>query len=309
MPRGAFARQTDGVDSAPAIERVLPWLLRVVWIGVLLAGGQALDDALADATDVTTGIVQWGVFAIWVAGALAMAVPAVATLTATRVIVPLVTPVAVACALGGADLADVLPLAAVGLLATVVALTGELGRLFVQASAYGDEDRHVLRPPAAYLAIAVLAWVLWSVALTLTGAAVSQERWIVAAIAGLVTIGGAVLGAPRWHRLSRRWLVLVPVGMVVHDQLVLAETLMLRRQEIGAVGLAPAGTDAADLTGPATGHAIEVRTTESVTALRAATPAAPRGTAVHLTGFIISPTRPGRVLAAAARRRLPVGAV
>ena len=69
----------------------------------------------------------------------------------------------------------------------------------------------------------------------------------------------------------------------------------------------PATTEAADLTGPASGHAIEVLTHESVTAILAATPAAPRGTVIHLTGCLVSPTRPGRMLAAARERNLPVG--
>jgi hypothetical protein len=95
--------------------------------------------------------------------------------------------------------------------------------------------------------------------------------------------------------------------LVIHDHLVLAETLMLRRAEIGRLHLAPAGTEAADLTGPAAGHAIEILTTESVTAIRAATPAKPTGTAIHLTACLVSPTRPGAALAAAGARRLPVG--
>ena len=62
----------------------------------------------------------------------------------------------------------------------------------------------------------------------------------------------------RWHKLSRRWFVLVPTGVVVHDHLVLAETLMMRRNEVVGLRLAPADTEALDLTGPAAGHAVEV---------------------------------------------------
>ena len=101
--------------------------------------------------------------------------------------------------------------------------------------------------------------------------------------------------------------MVVPVGLVIHDQLVLAETLMLRRQEIAGVRLAPGDTQAADLTGPAAGHAVEISTVEPVTALFAATPKQPRGTAIHLTACLVSPTRPGLALSAAAARRLPVG--
>ena len=53
----------------------------------------------------------------------------------------------------------------VGALATLIAMSGELGRLFVQASAYGDEERHPLRPPLGFAIAAVLAWVVWASAL------------------------------------------------------------------------------------------------------------------------------------------------
>ena len=135
----------------------------------------------------------------------------------------------------------------------------------------------------------------------------STERWARGSVLSVVAIAGTAWAWPRWHRLSRRWFVLVPVGVVVHDHLVLAETLMVRRQELMTLRLAPATTDAADLTGPAPGHAIELLTRESVTAIVAATPATPNGTVIHLTGCLVSPTRPGRLLAAARERKLPVG--
>jgi hypothetical protein len=100
--------------------------------------------------------------------------------------------------------------------------------------------------------------------------------------------------------------VLVPAGLVLHDPVVLGETLMIRRSDVARVGLAPAGTEAADLTGPATGHAIEVGTTVAVTALLAPTRQQPRGRAIHLTAFLASPTRPGRTLHAARERRFPL---
>jgi hypothetical protein len=297
------------VPSVTTLERTVPWALRIAWIAVAVAGGQAVDGALVAADGAAPAIIEWTGSAIWVVGAVAMSIPAVATLTATRVVVPLGLAAATAAAFGEATTSDVALFGIVAVIAAVLAATGELGRTFVQASAYGHEDRHLLRPPAAYLGVAVVAWSVWAVVIVLTAAAIVDDRWVWGVIGGAVALGGAAFGAPRWHRLSRRWLVLVPAGVVVHDHLVLAETLMVRRQEIGVVGLAPAGTDAADLTGPASGHAIEIRTREPVTALLAASPSAPRGTAIHLTGFLVAPTRPGRFLAAATARRLPVGAV
>jgi hypothetical protein len=101
--------------------------------------------------------------------------------------------------------------------------------------------------------------------------------------------------------------VLGPIGVEIHDPLVLAETVMLRRQELAGIRLAPADTEAADLTGPATGHAVEISTHESTTVIHAATPKTPRGTAIHLRSCLVAPSRPGRALRAAAAKRLPVG--
>lgn len=288
------------------IERLVPWLLRLLWLVTGVAGSVALDDATAPGTTgaiVTTAVLGLG----WAAGVVAMMIPAVRSLTAVRAIVPLAIPAALATLAAGPEpVAQSRPTTVVflgaALAATVAVSTAELGRSFVQASAYGAEDRHVLRPPPGYLAAAVMSWLLTAAALTAGLSAVAGERW---ALGVPLTVAGAAIGGwswPRWHRLARRWFVVVPVGVVIHDPLVLAETLMLRRTEIAALGLAPAGTDAADLTGPAGGHAIEITTTSPVTAVYAGTPLRPGGRAVHLTACLVAPSRPGRALAAATRR-------
>jgi hypothetical protein len=123
----------------------------------------------------------------------------------------------------------------------------------------------------------------------------------------VLAAAGAMWAWRRWHTLSRRWFVLVPTGVVVHDQLVLGETLMVRRTDVAALRLAPAGTEALDLTGPAAGHAVEVVTRGPATAILAATPKSPRGRVMHFSACLVSPTRPGQLLAAARERHLPVG--
>ena len=285
----------------------MPWVLRLVWIAVLVTGGAAIDDATASSTDTFASVVRYAALAGWFAGVCAMALPAVVSLTAVRLIVPVAVPVAGVTLVAGADAATGSTLLAVALLAVVVAYSALLGRAFVQASAYGEEDRHLLRPPAAYALAAGISWVLWA-ALAIAGVLLlADRRWILGVVVGLAAVGIGVLGWPRWHRLSRRWFVIVPIGVVIHDQLVLAETVMLRRQEIAGIRLAPAGTEAADLTGPAAGHAVEVSTHEATTVIFAATPKQPRGTAIHLRACLVAPSRPGEALQAALRRRLPVG--
>lgn len=288
------------MPASSAIERSIPWLLRVAWIAVLVAGGAAIDGTVGDVVRITG-------FVGWVVGVVAMAIPAVVSLTAARIVVPLSIPVATAALLAGADGLNGSLFLATGILATVIVFSAELGRSFVQASAYGEEDRHLLRPPAAYGAAAVVAWLLWAAAVVAAPALLADRRWWIGVPVAVVALALAVFGWPRWHRLSSRWFVIVPIGLVVHDSLVLGETLMLRRQEIVSIRLAPADTGAADLTGPAAGHTIEISTLEPATVHLAATPKAPRGTVIHMRAGLVAPSRPGRALSAAAERRLPVG--
>jgi hypothetical protein len=285
----------------------VPWLLRGAWIGVVLLAIPALDTAFEDRSDTAHDVAGVVGAALWLIGVAAMAVPAVVSLTATRVVVPLAVPVSLTTAFGGADAAEAAAFVAIALVTTFLAFSSPLGRAFVQASAYGDEDRHLLRPPLAYLLAAALTWMLWAAAVLAGPLLMADRQWVLGGILCALAAGGAMWAWRRWHKLSLRWFVLVPTGIVVHDQLVLGETLMVRRTDVAALRLAPAGTDALDLTGPAPGHAIEVVTRSPATAILAATPKAPRGHVMHFTACLVSPTRPGQLLAAARERRLPVG--
>ena len=283
------------VPSAVA-GRVLVWVARVAWVGVGWLGGNAVSDALADRSSAVEAMV-WGAAALWLGGAVALAVPAVVTLVVARVVVPLAVPAVAATAWHGVVAETWVAATACALVATVVLFTGEVGEAFAQASAYGHERRFPLRPPPGYLTAAVLAWVLAAAGLLVGPLLLAAGQWAVGAPVTLL-VGVAVFAWPRWYQLGRRWLVLVPAGVVIHDHLVLAETVMLRRIDLAGVALAAVGTEAADLTGPAPGHALEIRTGESVTAILRGTPSDPRGTAIHLRACLVAPTRPGHALRA-----------
>jgi hypothetical protein len=285
----------------------LPWVLRATWIAVAWVGWSAVSSALRGRSDAVETVGTVGSTVVWVAGVAAMAVPATVSLTATRMIVPLAPVTGIATLLCGGDTGVGVELVIVGSLATLVAMSGELGKLFVQASAYGDEDRHPLRPPLGLAAVAVLAWVVWAGAVLVGPLLLASRAWITGAIVTAFAVIATATLPRRWHRLSRRWLVLVPAGLALHDPVVMGETLMLRRSEVAGMRLAPVDTDAADLTGPTTGNAIEVGTAVTVTAFLAPTRLQPRGGVIHLTAFLASPTRPGRALHAARQRHLPIG--
>ena len=293
--------------NSPRFEHALPWLLRAAWIGVLVVGGGAVDGATADRSAGVQNLSQYGGLALWLVGVAAMAVLAPISLTAVRVTVPLTIPAAMIVWVAGATAIDAVMFLCLAILSTALAFSGEIGRSFVQASAYGDEDRYPLRPPAGYALAAGIAWIIMTAALFSGPLLIATHNWFAGVPIILLAIAAVVRLAPRWHRLARRWFVMMPTGIVVHDHLVLAETLMLPHQEVATMRLAPADTEAADMTGPAAGHAIEIVTVESVTAIFAATPARPSGGAIHLTACLVAPTRPGRVLAAAAEHHIQVG--
>jgi hypothetical protein len=292
------------------ITALTVWGARLAWLLIAVVGGQAVGGALADHGDAAARGLTIGAWVAWAVGALGLAVPSTVGLTVARVVVPGALVVTVATAIAGADASEILALGAPALVATPLVLSADLGRTWVQASAYGDEQRFPLRPPAGYLVASVASWLIWTVALIVAAVAWSDGSWLAAAVASAVVVAGVLALPRRWHQLSRRWLVLVPAGLVVHDPVVLGDTLMLPRRHVKELHLTRVGPEreltAADLTGPTAGPAVEVSLHESVTALFAPRPGLPKGRAVHLLAFVVAPSRPGAVLATAADRRLPV---
>ena len=290
------------------VARVLPWVARLAWLLVAVVGGDALEAAV----DGRSGAVRWTVailgWSLWAAVALGLVIAAAATLSLVRVLSPLSLIAAIAAAIAGASATQVALLVVPAMVAVTAVFTAEFGRAWVQASAYGDEERFPLRPPAAAGAAAAVTWAVWAAASVAGPLLLAARGWIVGGILCALAVAGAVFLAPRWMRLAGRWLVLVPAGLVVRDPIVLGETLMLRRADIASIGLAPADTEAADLTGPASGYVLQVATTVTTTAVFAPTPSEPNGRAIHLLSFLVAPSRPGAALGAAHRRGLPVAA-
>jgi hypothetical protein len=289
--------------SAPSWSRLVPWAARLAWVAVAVSGTPALESVVQDRSFSVriTALILAAVF--WLAGVAAVAIASTPTLTLARVIIPTVIPAGLLGILFGAE-----PVASIGtvifaLIATAVVATPEYGQIAVQSSAYGNEIRFPLRPPLGFLIAAVITWAVW-VAATLSGALLLGSRtWVAGLILAAIALAVLILATPRWHRLSQRWLVLVPAGVVIHDPVTLSDTVMLKRSQIRHLTLAPADTEAYDLTGPAPGHAVEIAINETITVVCAPVGKAPPK-AIHLTALLVAPSRPGRALQAAADRAL-----
>lgn len=285
------------MTSERSLGPVLVWAVRAVWLA-LLVGLAAFGEALSDHSRPVQVVAAVGLWVGWAAVLLALLVPSTVSLTAARLLVPAAPVVAVWALLEGAGALAGWLTVAIGLLATVLVLAGEVGEEFAQASAYGDERRFLLRPPGPILPVLVVLWVVLAAAVLSGPLLLAAGAWVPGALVTVAAGAMAVVLARRFHRLSRRWLVLVPAGLVLHDHTVLAETAMFSRAEVRSCSLALADTEAADLTGGALGPAIELALAKLATVVLAPTPKHPGGRALHVRSMLVSPTRPGHALAA-----------
>lgn len=283
-------RAMSSTARQPRLQVVLTWSTRLSWIitsAALIQAFSTLDVGL------TVTVSTW---LLWVIGAVSIFVGSPLTLTLARVTIPLAIPAAIIGIAAGAHVA----LGAIGLSGALIAcysvFTAEVGQRWVQSAAYGSERRFPLRPPIGFAIPAVILWVL--VASVALCAVIAAERSQVALsiLLGAVVVALSTFGSTRWHRLSCRWLVLVPAGVVIHDPLVLLETAMWRSHIVGGATLARVETEAADLTGPTTGPAIEISLRSSETVVLAAGRQTPEGRAIHLTAALVAPSRPGAAL-------------
>jgi len=281
-----------------------PWPARAVCLAAGLVLTPAVGTALSDASRAVQVVAGGGAWALWLVALVATLVPSTVSLTVLRVAGPAAGALGLAALVAaGPSVATVAGLVA-GLVAAVVALLPETAETFADGSSYGDERRYPLRAPAALLAgPAELAVVVVAAGVAAGPLLLAARQWLAGVVALAVGWPAAWLAARALHGLSRRWLVFVPGGVVVHDPLTLAEPILLPRATVRSFGPAPAGTDATDLTSGAWGLAVEARLVAPISLGRRV----PRQAAVELddvTAVLVTPSRPGRAVAEARRRRI-----
>ncbi len=289
------------------------WVFRVVWATLPLAAGPALADALDPRSQAVRTVASVALWLGWAAVLAASLVPSTVSLTIIRVVAP-AAPVATAwatldrtSAAGGADtVAGLVALVATSV-AAVVVMDARIGDRFVDGSSYGPERRLALRVPAPVLLGPLeLTWAA-SLAGALAGPLLLASRqWVAGGIATVVGLGVVFWAARSLHALSRRWLVFVPGGMVLHDPLTVTESVLMPRAMIERLGPAPADSRAYDLTQRAPGLALEVTLREPLP-VSLYRPRSRQPETATVEQVLFTPTRPAAALDAAAERRIPVG--
>jgi hypothetical protein len=287
---------------------VLPWVFRVLWAAVPFTAWPAVDEALRAHSGDVRSAVAIACWVVWALILIATLVPHPVGLTAVRCVIPGLAACVIATAtskgpsglaMGGA--------AAWAVILVLLAFLPQTGMFFVNGPAYPNERRYPLGIPASLLVGPIeLSWVML---VGLPAAAVlllAAHQWLLGAVAAVAAVAAIYVLGRAMYGLSRRWVVFVPAGLVLHDSMSLQEPVLFRRQTIEDLRPAAADTDSLDLTQRALGLAIELRLREKVPMGRV------MGTRKHVeegasARLLFTPTRPGAVLAEADSRHLPVG--
>ena len=279
--------------------------LRAAWVLLPLALGPAVAEALHDLSPGPRSTASIALWLLWAVGLTVTLVPLPVTLTALRLGVPALAAVALWSAPAGTDAFRTTAGLAATTLVVAVAFSASTSDRFVDGASYGDERRFLLRTPGpVVLMLGPMATLAALAGLAIGPVLLLDARWVAGGLAVALGVPTTALAVRALHRLSRRWIVLVPAGLVLHDHLALAEPTLLQRAGLARIGPAAVDTDAADFTQQARGLALEVRCREPHDVLPAG-----RGRTTEVAAieaFLCSPNRPDVVLGEAGRRRLPV---
>ena len=285
-------------------DRAWIWVVRVWWAALPFAAGPVLADGLHETSPAWRSTASVGLWVLWAGVLMGSLLVHPTTLVLLRLAVPSAVAALVWTGRGGADWGEVALLAAISASMAAVALSAPVGHVFVNGVSYGDEVRLLLRPPAVLLAGPVPAAAVITVGGTVSGPLLlAAEHW---AAGGAITAAGGALAffsARSLHSLTRRWLVFVPAGVVLHDHLAVQEPVLLRRRAVASFEPAKGGSDALDLSQGAAGLLLELKANQPITV---SPPTRRRSEAeeVQAGGIQIAPSRPGHAVTLARRRQL-----
>ena len=227
------------------IQRLLThiaWPVRVLWIAFALAPNGF-------------GVVAW---ILWAVVAIGTWIHHPISLTTIRCLAPIAVFYSAVYALSESLSSLNIAVVTCGIISLMLMYTADYGSAHVQAGAYGNERRFLLRLPAPVVLPTLITWALFATVLVVLENAVQSENYVLSIPLLLALIAMSWKFAPQMHRLSKRWLVRVPAGWVVHDDLLLAENLLVRSHNLVAIDFALAESDALDLSGMTRGVPIQI---------------------------------------------------
>jgi hypothetical protein len=279
--------------------------VRIGWFALPLAVGPTLAHGLSDAStpvQVVASVLAW---MAWGGVAVAVLVPRTVSLTALRIGAPAALAASIWATVRSGDVGatEVIAIGWSALLAAVVLFVPAVTDVFVDGSSYGPEKRMALRTPAPlFLGPVEVAWIVVVAGISAGPLLLAAHAWVPGALA---LVAGVVLVRPALrslHQLSRRWVVFVRVGFVLHDPLSLADPVLFLRQDVRSLEPAPADAEqrSTDLTGRALGLALELRLRTKATMGLVERRNQSRN--IDTDSLLFTPARPGALLSEARER-------
>ena len=220
----------------------IAWPVRVLWIAFALAPNGF-------------GVVAW---ILWAVVAIGTWIHHPISLTTIRCLAPIVVFYSAMYALSESFNSLNIAVVTCGIISLMLMFTADYGSAHVQAGAYGNERRFLLRIPAPVVLPTLITWALFATVLVVLENAAQSENYVLGIPLLLALIAMSWKFAPQMHRLSKRWLVRVPAGWVVHDDLLLAENLLVKSHNLVAINFALADSEALDLSGMTRGVPIQI---------------------------------------------------
>jgi len=287
------------------------WLRVLAWATLPATAGPGASDALdtfRDAPRIVGAVILWGA---WLLGLVAVLAPRPRGLTFARTAAPVAVVLALAAVIDG----RIEDLVAVGAVAgTVVAAAfitdPDFALASVNGDSYGNERRFPLvTPPALYLGPLPVVRALAAAAVVVPPLLLADEQWVAGAITAVVAVPIMLAASRALHSLSRRFVVLVPAGIVIADPMTLADPVLFTREHVMLLRAVPStaalSDDELDLRLGATRGSARLVLDHPADLLRAR-----RGRAasamVKAPALRVAVVARGQMLAAAAQRRLRV---
>ncbi len=297
---GPQRRRQRLIGLLPAFGPAMVWIIQPFTVGALI--GDALNSTGSDFRTAAS----WMAWLSWAAILVILAVPQPLTLTLGRIGAAAILPTALWAAANTDSDALVIVGVSSAIVAALAPLFPAVGERFIDAASYGDEQRYPLRPPGQVLLFLVVpTWAVSVAAISAGPLLLAAHRWGFGAAAILIGLPISLVGYRAMSRLTSRFLVFVPHGIVIHDLVNLAEPVLVKVHEISTFGPARVDASTTDLTSQALGLALELRFVEPIGLPIVIGRDEAEETTVD--SLMVSPSRPAAVLQTAARRGFNIG--
>jgi len=288
-------------------ESVTTGIMRVIWISLPLLCGPSLADSLNDFKLLLRTTVSISLWTFWVLILLSTLIATPISLAIIRIGAPAAAALSLWSALEtSGSVSGIIGLAASAITACV-ALSAPLGDKFSDGASYGDERRFLLRAPGpVLLLLGPLAWLTSVAGLTVGPILLLNKNFLLGSLISLCGFPLAALASNAIYQLGKRWLVLVPAGILLHDHLSVGDPTLIPRNQLANFSPAKVETNALDLSQNSFGLSLEIQCLTPLSMmLRTGTRKTTNETSI-VESFLINPVRPNVLLAEAQKRGLRV---